>query len=437
MKLLALALLVAPAPPVAQDTLRLPELQRAAVSHDPRLRRLALEEAATDLQLRNIAVERLPGFSVTGQATHQSEVAAIPLALPGVDVAAPPSDRYEVALQSDWLLLDGGALSARREAERARLATARAELAAELHPLRMEVTDAFFGALVLQERVRETSALMEDLEASLSEVRDHVRAGSALPGDTAAVRAELLRSEQRRSELAADRRASLRVLAELTGRGIPGGATLALPELAEAVARTRATAGAATLSPPEPGGIRVHPQFATFDARREGLEREAEVIRARSRPQVSAFGQYAYGRPGLRQFTDDVHAYWLAGLRARWVPWDRGAGGREVEVVRIRQQILDAEEAAFARRLTRQVQRPLEAMDRLRDALGLDEQIIALREQIERQARVQLEERAITAAAYVDARTDLQEARIARLRHRAELARARAEYLTILGVELP
>ena len=43
---------------------------------------------------------------------------------------------------------------------------------------------------------------------------------------------------------------------------------------------------------------------------------------------------------------------------------------------------------------------------------------------------------AITPAAYVDARTDLQEARIARQRHRVELERARARYLTTLGIEI-
>jgi len=56
---------------------------------------------------------------------------------------------------------------------------------------------------------------------------------------------------------------------------------------------------------------------------------------------------------------------------------------------------------------------------------------------VERQARAQLDERAITASAYVDVRSKLEEARIARQRHAVELARARARYLTTLGIELP
>jgi hypothetical protein len=82
------------------------------------------------------------------------------------------------------------------------------------------------------------------------------------------------------------------------------------------------------------------------------------------------------------------------------------------------------------------VQDELADMERLERALETDERIIALREQVERQARAQFEERAITAAAYVDARTDLQAARLLRQRHRVELARTRASYLTTLGIEL-
>lgn len=428
---LLLGLILASPQAAAQDTLHLPALQQAAVARDPRTDRLALEEATSALRLRTIAVERLPELTLSGEAVHRSEVAAIPLDLPDADVPTPPDEHYEVALDASWLLFDGGVLGARRDAEGARLASARAELAAELYPLRVEVTEAFFAALVLQERLRELATLVVDLEARLSQVRDHVQAGAALPGDTATVRAEMLRVTQQSAEVAAERRASLAVLAELTGRGISEADVLALPDLDDAVARVRSVTG-----PEGATAARVHPTYAVFEARREALEREAALIRARAGPRLSAFGRYAYGRPGLRQFTDDFHDYWLAGLRFQWVPWDRGTTAREIAEVRIQQRIVEAEEAAFAGRLARRVQRPLEAMSRLRAALATDERIIVLREQVERQARAQLGERAITAAAYVDARTDLQEARVTLLRHRAELARAQADYLATLGVEL-
>ena len=403
-----------------QDTLRLGALQDAAVERDPRARQAQMQARATELRLRNLDAERLPQLGVRAEATRQSEVASLPIEMPGVEVPEPPKSRFEAALEAQVTLWDGGVLAGRREVERARLQAAQAQLAAQLHPLRMEVAEAFFAAFLLQERTAEVGTLLDDLEARLAMVRAQVRAGAARPGDTAALRAELLGAAQQRDELAADRRAALRVLAQLTGRDVGEGDVLALPDRGDQM----------WVDVPH------HPQSAVFAAERARLEREAALVRARTQPQVSAFGQLAYGRPGLAQFREDLHEYWVGGVRVRWQPFDWGAAGRDREVLQVQRQIVDTEEAAFTARLGREVADELAALPRLRDALAADDRIVALREQVERQARVQLEERAITAAAYVDARTDLQEARVTRQRHRVELARAQARYLTTLGVEI-
>ena len=63
-----------------------------------------------------------------------------------------------------------------------------------------------------------------------------------------------------------------------------------------------------------------------------------------------------------------------------------------------------------------------------------DEKVVALRTEVERQARAQYDEGTITTADYVETRTDVLEARLTLDRHRVELAQARASYLTTLGL---
>jgi outer membrane protein TolC len=60
--------------------------------------------------------------------------------------------------------------------------------------------------------------------------------------------------------------------------------------------------------------------------------------------------------------------------------------------------------------------------------------VVALRTEVERQARAQHDEGAITAADYVETRSDVLEARLTLERHRVELAQARSNYLTTLGL---
>jgi outer membrane protein TolC len=431
---LALALLAAPASP--QDTLRLPALQQAALARDPRARQAALQERATALRLRNLDVERLPALTGRAQATHQSEVPVIPISLPGGAVPPePPKDQYEARVEVEQLLYDGGVLSRRRDAERAQLGVEQARIAADLQPLKDEVNEAFFTAFLLQERAAEISTLIEDLEARLTMLRSQVRAGAALPGDTAVVMATALRAIEDRAEVASGRRAALGRLSVLTGMQVSTGDVLALPQLAGAVESLRG-AGGSPGAEPAAAIPAARPEYAVFAGRRERLSRDAAVISARLRPQVSAFAQLAVGRPGFAQFERELHDYWVAGVRMRWAPFNWGTSDREHGLLEVQRQIVDSEEAAFTARLQRQVQDELADMERLETALETDERIIALREQVERQARAQLGEHAITAAAYVDVRTDLQDARLLRQRHRVELARARAGYLTTLGIEL-
>jgi outer membrane protein TolC len=146
-----------------------------------------------------------------------------------------PKDRWEVAVEAGWSLWDGGRTTARTVAEEAHATTALAELDARLHEVKVEVADAFFSAALLQERLREAEALLTDLEARLREVRAQVAAGTALPGDTALVRAELLGARQRVDEMAAGRRAALDVLEELTGGRYPDDEVLVLPDLDERI----------------------------------------------------------------------------------------------------------------------------------------------------------------------------------------------------------
>jgi outer membrane protein TolC len=75
-------------------------------------------------------------------------------------------------------------------------------------------------------------------------------------------------------------------------------------------------------------------------------------------------------------------------------------------------------------------------MDRLSRTLVVDDSIIALRAEVLREAAARHREGALTAAEYVDRQTGLLTARLTQVAHRIELARARVDYLTTLGLEV-
>jgi hypothetical protein len=121
----------------------------------------------------------------------------------------------------------------------------------------------------------------------------------------------------------------------------------------------------------------------------------------------------------------------------QWTPWNWSATARDREVLVLQQDVVSADEEAFAAATRRTVERQLADIARLEASLRTDDEIIALRERIERETQRRFDEAVVTAAEYVDRRNDVVAARLARATHEVELAQARARYLTTIGVELP
>jgi outer membrane protein TolC len=417
---------VAQNPPGASSALEIGGLYRAAIDADPRFHALQLQADQTALRLRNIETERLPTIMAEGQAQYQSDVPTSPILGPGGQpLFSSPKDTLDAHVRIDQRLFDK-TIQPRLAVERAQLAEAQARIRTALFGLRQEVNEAFFSAALLQERAGTLAATVTDLEGRLGEMNIRVREGAALAADAAAIEATLLERRQDEAELRATRRGALAKLSRLTGRSMAETDVLGLPELTADVLQARAAVDAA----------RARPEYDQFARTRERLARQQEVATAQDQPRISAFARVGYGRPGLNFISDQFESYGLAGLQVQWKAWNWGTTNREREALALQQQIVADDEAAFTRGLGRSTEADLAAIDRLTIALGLDDRIIALREEIERSMQARFQERVVTAADYLDRSAELLQARFARAGHRVELAQASARFLTTLGLEV-
>ncbi len=424
--LAAVAIALAARAASAQDTLTVERLQDAALASDPRAGQRSLLRAAADLRLKVIAADRLPQLEINGQGTHQSDVTRPTFGIPGVGVPDFPKERWQTTLDVEQRLYDGGDVTRRRELEEARHAESEAELEVSLYELRSDVNSAFYSAFLFEKRAAEYDALVEDLDARLAAVRARVDAGTALSRDAAEIEAERVRAGLQGAEARASRRAALAILSDLVAKPLDTTAVLVLPT--DEPERTQ---------PAEVGelaALRRRPEFGQLQRSRERLDREVAYTTAENRPKLFAFGQAGVGLPGLDQFRTSSDAFYQIGVKLKWRPWTWNSAGRKAAAFRVQQDILASEERALGRRLARAVVTDLEDIGRLKAALADDERIVGLRTEVERQARAQYDEGAVTTPEYVEARTDVLEARLTLERHRVELAQARSRYLTTLGI---
>lgn len=429
---LLVLMMVASASPDAPQTpagtpVTLAAAYRAATDADPRARQLALEAEQAALRLRTLETERLPSLRVEARGQHQSDVASFPLRDPsGMPLITPAKTTADAFVGIEQRLFDP-TRAARAAVVRAELGEARARVEAALFGLRQEVDEAFFAAASAGARGGAIAIRIAALEQLKAVADARVREGAALAGEARAIEAAILMRRQDQLHATLARRTALDRLALLTDGAIGRDSVLD-----GSAALTSAFAGArARLA-----DARSRPEYAVFDATAERLRRQEEVVGAADDPRVSAFARAGAGRPGLNFIDDGFNAYWLAGVQLQWAPWSWGSRARERESLGIARQIVATEAAAFSARLARTVDAGLAEVERLEGALVLDDQIVALRRQIEEEARIRWEARVIGLSEYLDRSGELLDAELAREERRVALDAARARLLTAAGVEV-
>ncbi|MEO7103379.1 MAG: TolC family protein [Gemmatimonadaceae bacterium] len=412
------------APP--PDTLRLGELQSRAVQRDPRARQIEILAAQSSLRERDIDATRLPTLGANARAQYQSQVISIPLQLPnGGSLPEPSRDSYDAQITAQQPIYDPS-VGARRGVERAQLAASQAGVRASLFTLRQNVNDAYFAALMSQMQVADQEAAITDIQAHRRVALQRVQQGAALPSEPDMLDAELLKRKQTVGSLDANRAAALAVLANLTGGPIDNTEALAIPDLAAPVQLARSSMDT----------LGARPEYAEFARNRDVIAEQQASLGAADLPRVSAFGRGGYGRPGLNPLSQNFQGYWLTGVKVDWTPWNWGTTRRDREALTLQKQIVETNEAAFRKSVQRSVTSQLATLDQLQQTLADDDAIITLRERVLRETEFRYDEGVITSADYIDRETDLLNARLARSTHLVQLAQARANFLTSLGLEV-
>ncbi len=419
------ALLLLVAPPVFAQQATLASLQAAAVAADPRTRELALLEQQSMLRLRNVAALRWPAVGIDAQTQAQSDAAEAPVLAPnGRPIFSAPRTAHDASVRVEQRLFDP-AVPAQGAFERAQLAEQQARVRASVYPIRQQVNDAYFAAAALQQRAGVLAATIVELEGRLREANLRVEQGTSLPAEAAAVEATLLQRQQDEGELRAGIRAAVARLATIVGAPVTADVLTPLPDLA-------AAAGSARQRLPV---LRARPEYEQFARTRERIARQSDLGSSQAQPRLSAFARAGYGRPGLDFITNQWQTYGIGGVRLQWNAFDWGATGREREAQSLQSEIVSQEEAAFSRSLAAAIEGDLATADHLERALAMDRRIIELRSEVERAARLRLQEGVVDASDYLARNTELLQARFAQASHEVELAQARARLLTTLGLE--
>lgn len=390
----------------------LDECRRLAREHYPEIRQYDLVTLTEQYDLSNAARAWIPQVTLSGQASWQSDTPTFPgalgeiLASRGLQMEGIRREQYRAAIDVSQTIWDGGHSRATKELAQAEAAEERQRTEVDLYALQSRVDDLYFGILLLDERLTQTTVQISLLESNLARMRSCVANGTATKSDADAIEAELLTVRQTLEQIEASRASYGRMLEIFIGQ----------PLAAEGLER-----------PAEPalGDVPLRPELALFEAQAQRIDVRRKALNSALMPRFSAFAQGYYGYPGLDMFqsmrSSDGTLNALVGVRMSWNIGALYTRRNDLGKLRTARQQIDIQRDIFHFNTRLQTTREEGEIARLRKAVASDTRIVELRRAVRVAAESQLENGVIDTTDLLRKITDETTAALNRSTHEIEL----------------
>lgn len=408
--------------PELPDTLTLEYCHSRVENHYPLARKIELQDEISELNQKIVKTAAYPQLNFGATATYQSEVTDLPFPS-GRQFNAPElsKDQYKVTMDVSQSIFNGGVVGIQENLEQIRGEQQQQTTEIQLHELTEQVNQVYFGILLAQQQLDIVETLMESLRTQLKSVRSSVENGVLLPSQQYILEAELVKSQQDSVEVQSNIRSGYEVLGQLIDAELNASIPLEVPE------RTIGLQGKNSLA-------HHRPEFKLFESNSKALDYQKELARTNKLPSLLAFGTAAYGRPGFNVFEDDLHPYYIVGLRLQWNFWESRNATTQQKVYNLQQKGITEEKRAFERQLKANLSKIRERIHSLEDQIARDEEILKLRKKVVAEVSSQMKNGTATATEYITELNKVIQARLSMIMNKTRLAQAKIDYQTTLGI---
>jgi outer membrane protein TolC len=390
-----------------------------AIRNYPLIRQHGLIQRTRDYSLANAAKGWLPQFSLSGQATYQSETISFPFKIPGTELPAFSKDQYRVQAEIDQTIYDAGAIKYQKEGREAEAGIEEQNLEVNLYTLKDRVNQLYFGILMIDEQLKQLDLQKADLQNGVDKTQASVSNGTAFRSSLDELKAEVLSTDQGRTELLATRRAYTKMLALFINQPVDETTVLMAPS-------------------PLPSAVDVvaeikRPELALFDFQKKAFDVQEHQLRLNYTPKVSAFVQGAYGRPTLNFISNDFGFWAIGGVRFSWSLSGLYTRKNDTRLLDLNRNNLDIQKETFLFNTRLSLTQQNEAINKFQALMDQDQQIIDLRVSVKTAALAQLNNGVSTSHDYITRVNAESQARQSLILHKIQLLQTQYNAMTTSG----
>lgn len=396
----------------AQEQLTLRECYSLVSKNYPLAQQTELLAKQNALDLDVIETQRLPDLEFSAQATYQSDVIEVPV--PTIEPLN--KDQYRATVSVNQLIYGGGIIDASLQAKSLALETSKKQVEVNLYQLKNQVNQLYFSVLLAQENKLLLQATQAQLASKLKEVQSGITYGSILPTSDKVIEAELLKIQQNIIEVDETKISLLQTLSSLIGQSISKDIILQNDEIFINQANEL-----------------KRPELELFQLKKNEIDASEALIAKKNSPKLFGFANGGYGNPGLNVLDNSFQTFYTVGLKLNWTVFDWNASRKERQSLAINKDIIDSESEVFQLNSDIALNQQQSVINKIEAFVLSDLQIIELRKEVVKAADSQLKNGVITTSAYMIELTNLIVDENALLKHRIQLALAKANFNIIQG----
>lgn len=412
-KLVIVILLIFTLNATAQKTLTLQECYDMVDKNYPLVKQVGLLDQKSTYEIDALNTAKLPKIDLNAQATYQSDVIGLPVALPGVNSLN--KDQYRATLDVNQLIYNGGIIEANAKLKQAQTKTQQQQVALTIYALKNRINQYFFSILLLQEKKKLLESKDELLISKVKEVKVGVKYGAILPTSELVLEAERFKIKQQVTEINFENAKMLESLAQLTYAEINSTTILEAP----------------TSEIKSENGLR--PELVFFELQNEQIESSKSVLAKSNSPKLYAFGQAGYGNPGLNMLDNSFQPFYIVGLKTSWNILDWGKVKKERKALDVAQELVQTEKENFELNNKLELQQLDKDIKKMKELLKSDLEIIQIHEKIVKSADAQMKNGVITTSDYLTEVIRLFEAKNNLAQHQVTLKLAQSNYQVSTG----
>lgn len=373
---------------VFSQTITLDECQDLAQQNFPLAKQKNLIDESSKNNVSSVLTQYFPQVQINGQASYQSDVTRIelgnlPAQLQNISFPKPSLDQYKVYADVAQTVYDGGMISNQRKLVNANNAVEKEKVAVEMYKLKDRINQTYFGILLMDEQLKQTDLLQNDLQTALDKVNVMVKNGVSLISNRQNLEAEMLKVKQTKDEVFIQRQSFVKVLSLLTGKEMDEKTVFAKPQIISKMENS------------------TRPELNLITYQQNTLQIQNQQLTSLNIPKISLFAQGGYGKPGLNMFTDKFEPYFVGGIRLNWQLSRFYTLSKDRNNLKVQEKSLELQKDIF--NLNQQIAETQQNSEitKLQNKLKTDDEIVALRTDIKNTSKIQLENGVLTSADFI------------------------------------